>query len=88
MKSREDFLKKLRSDPLYQNALKAAKTPEEKKRIIATTEAFVSQFADVLAPLIQRAETDPLFREQMQRSIAEGDAVVTDVELETSGSQG
>lgn len=88
MRTKEDFIKRLRSDPLYQSALKAAKTDEERRRIIATTEAFVGQFAGVLAPLIQRAEVDPAFRVQLQRSLVMGKEVVSQVEPVPSGSQG
>jgi hypothetical protein len=85
---KEDFLKTLRNDPLYQSALKSAKTDEERKRVIAITEDFVGQFADVLGPLINRAENDPVFREQMKRSLVEDEGVITDVESVASGSQG
>lgn len=88
MKTREDVLKQLRSDPLYKSALKAAKTDEERRRIIATTEAFVGQFADALLPIINKAESDPLFREQLQRSLVSGEDVVSQVEPVPSGSQG
>lgn len=85
--NKEDILKALRADPLYQSALKAAKTDEERRRVIATTEGFVGQFADVLVPLIQRAEADPAFRTQLQRSLVTGEEVVSDVEPIASGSQ-
>lgn len=88
MKTREDVIKQLRADPLYKSALKAAKTPEERRRIIATTESFVGQFADALLPLIQRASTDPLFREQLQRSLVANEDVVSLAEPDRSGSQG
>lgn len=84
---KEDILKALRADPLYQSALKSAKTDEERRRVIAVTEGFVGQFADVLAPLIQRAEADPAFRTQLQRSLVTGEEVVSDVEPIASGSQ-
>lgn len=88
MRTREDFLKRLRSSPLYQSALKTAKTPEERKRVIALTEQFVSQFADVLGPMIAKAEDDPAYREQLRRSVAAGEDVVTSEDKIPSGSQG
>lgn len=88
MRSKEDFLKRLRSDPLFQSALKAAKTPEERRRVIAITEAFVGQFAEVLAPMIQKAESDPSYRDLLRRSLVAGEEVVTDQETAASGSQG
>ena len=88
MKTKEDIIKRLRSDPLYQSALKSAKTDDERRRVIALTEGFVGQFAEVLGPFIQRVEDDPVFAERLKRSLATGEEIVSDVEPNVSGSQG
>jgi hypothetical protein len=85
---KEDFIKQLRSDPLYQSALKSAKTDAERKHVIEVTEGFVEQFAAVLGPLIEKVEKDPAFAEQLRRSIATGEEIVSDVDPDVSGSQG
>lgn len=84
---KEDLIKQLRNDPLYQSALKSAKTDTERKHIIAVTEGFVEQFAVVLGPLFEKVEHDPSFAERLRRSLATGEEIVSDVEPAVSGSQ-
>lgn len=67
-----DFLKRLRDNPLYQSALKSV-DPEQAKRISEMTERFLSQAVDGLIPLINQAK-DPA-------------APVINIEPETSGSK-
>jgi hypothetical protein len=86
MKSREDVLKRLRADPMYRRALEKAKDEKERKAIIAFTEDFVTSFADVLLPLAQQAQKDPVLRERLARSLVEGREVLSDSVPETSGS--
>lgn len=86
MKTKEDFIKRLRNDPLYKSALKRAGNAEERKRIIAMTEAFVGRFADVLAPMIQRAQSDPKYASELREALRGSQQVVTDVVEHKSGS--
>lgn len=86
MKSREDVLKQLRASPMFRAALAKAKDEKERKAIIAITEDFVTSFADVLLPLAQRAQQDPVLRERLARSLVEGREVLSDSVPETSGS--
>ena len=88
MKTREDFIKKLREDGLYKQALAKAKDDKERAAIARIVENMVGTFADVLAPAIARAEKDPVFVEQLKRALVEGEQVVTAVEPEVSGSGG
>jgi len=87
MKKNVDFLKKLRDDPMYREALKSAKTDEERRRVIAVTEAFVSQFASVLEPLIDKVQSDPKFAEQLRQSLKGEDEIVSSKATPT-GSNG
>lgn len=77
MKKNVDFIKALRDDPMYREALKSAKTDEERRRVIAVTEAFVSQFASVLEPLINKVQSDPKFAEQLRQSLKGEDEIVS-----------
>lgn len=87
MRTKSDFIKRLRQSPTFKAALAAAKTPEEKATVAAAAEEFVSSFAEILAPLIERAQNDPEFAAQLGRQLAEQHGVVTS-EPAKSGSTG
>lgn len=89
MRTKEDFVKLLRNDPMYKSALKTAKTPEERKKIIQITEAFVEQYASILAPIISQVESDPKLKEQLRQSLDQSDDLLSDAGSEkTPDSQG
>lgn len=76
MMSRDDFIKRLRNDPLYRRALKLAPTDAERRRIIGTTEAVATQFFEALGPLGHHVRLDPSFGEKLQEALKRGAAVV------------
>lgn len=80
MNTKDDFLKLLRDDPMYRNALKMAKTDAERKQVIAATEEFVERFASVLVPAIQRAKSDPNYVNQLRLALQMNEHVVNDSE--------
>lgn len=86
MRKREDFIQRLHENAKFKHALEQARTEEERKAIAAATEKFVATFADILGPLIERAEQDPLFAEQLGRALSENQHVVTSSDPPKSGS--
>lgn len=88
MRNRSDFIKRLHESPRFKAALEMARTDEERKTIQAAAEQFVDSFASVLAPLIDRAENDPEFAEQLGRRLVDPQGVVTASDPALSGSTG
>jgi len=88
MKTRKDFIDGLHENEQFKRAMSMARTPAEKKMVADMVEGFVAGFADVLGPLIARAENDPVFAEQLGRSIIANKDVVSSNEPATSGSNG
>lgn len=90
MMSREEFIKRLRNDPLYRRALKLAQTDAERRRIIGTTEAVAAQFFEALGPLGTHLRQDQSFAEKLQEALKRGAAVVKerDGTSVVSGSSG
>lgn len=87
MKTRADFLKRLHEDEAYKGALAGARSDAERARVAQVVEGFVGSFADILGPLIVRAQQDPEFAKQLAKALSEGQRVVTG-EQSTSGSIG
>jgi hypothetical protein len=77
MKTREDFIKRLREDPSYREALGRARNAEERKAISRLVEEFVGNFAEVLAPAIAQAESDPDFAAKLGRALVEKQDVLS-----------
>jgi hypothetical protein len=69
MKTKEDFIKRLRGDRMYNLALKMASSDEERRRVIAITEGFVNKFASILAPMIAEVEKNPAYAEKIREAI-------------------
>ena len=87
MRSRQDFIKMLRSSPNYRAALGKARNSEERKLVSAVVEEFVGNFGELLGPLIERAQQDPAFAQQLGKAlINDNDVLSTDGP--TSGSAG
>ncbi len=90
MLTKQDLIKRLRNDPMYRDALKLAKTDEERRRIMATAEGFLSGFIDSLLPLANKIAQDPEFASQLQDSVRRGIEVIksdtNDIILTVSGS--
>lgn len=76
MKTKEDFINRLREDGLYKDALSKAKDDKERDEVARVVEGMVSKFAELLCPIISRAETDPIFVEQLKKAIVDGEQVV------------
>jgi hypothetical protein len=87
-RTKQDFLKRLYESDRYKQALAAARTPEERARLAGLVTEFVGSFADVLAPLIDRAQRDPAFAQQLGRAVMERQRVVTSSGPARSGSVG
>jgi len=86
MRNKEDFIKRLQQSDRFKSALAAARSPAEKAQVKALVEEFVSGFAEVLGPLIERAETDSEFAQQLGRSLVEQKVVLSTSDPVTSGS--
>ena len=78
MKTKDDFIKALRSDPQYLRALKMAKNAEERKKIIATVEGFVNNFTAVLIPVFEKVESDPKFASELRLALKNGGRVINE----------
>lgn len=50
--TKEDIIKKLRSDPMYRLAMASVKDDAAKLMISRTAEAFVSSFFDAMVPIL------------------------------------
>lgn len=81
METKDDFLARLRSDPLYKRALETAKDDATREKIRVAVEGFVSSYAEALVPIIQAAKNDPEYAQQLRQ-------VMTGVEPVVTGSSG
>jgi hypothetical protein len=87
MRSKEDLIKRMRSDPYYKRALTLARTDEERKRVIALAEQYASSIAEAVLPLIDSIKRDPALAQQLGLALAEGSSVISSSQA-TSGSTG
>ena len=85
MLSKKELIKRLRNDPMYRAALKMASSDADRRRIIATTEGFLSSFMDSLAPMATKVSQDPAYADKLRealrtpgRLISESDGNVID----------
>ena len=76
MRTKEAFIAKLRSDPLYKRALESAKSDEERKKIASMVEGFVSVFAGSLAPMIAEAQDNPTYASKLREALSSQPEVV------------
>ena len=74
-----DFINRLRNSEQYKRALAMARTPEERARVEASAEAFVSAFSSVLGPLIEAAQADTNTAIEMGQALVGQTVVVNDV---------
>jgi len=78
MITKETLIKRLRNNQMYRDALKMAKTDVERRKIIATTENFLSNLVEKLSPVFEKASNDPKFAEKLQEAINSSTNVITD----------
>lgn len=76
MLNKEDLIKRLRADPTYREALKMASNDDERRRIIATAEGFISGFVDSLLPGFSQISANSSLQEQLRQAIKLGARVV------------
>lgn len=88
MRTRSDFIQRLRESEKFKSALATAKDDDERKRLTAAAEQFVDSFASLLVPLIEKAENDPEFAMQLGRQLVERRGLVTASDPAMSGSNG
>lgn len=86
MRRKEDFIDRLHNADKFKAALAAARSEAERRMVKALVEEFVTSFAEVLAPLIDKAQTDPKFAQQLGRSISENSDVLSTSNSVISGS--
>ncbi len=55
-KSQRELIEKLRSDPMYKKSLGMAENDEQRKKIEAIVEGFVSRFASAVIPVLAAQE--------------------------------
>jgi hypothetical protein len=83
---KDEYLKRLREDPRYREALGRARTPEERKAISSLVEDFVGSAADILLPALDRVKNDPEFAKQLAKALHERQGVVKQSTTPVSGS--
>lgn len=88
MKTKEDFLNKLRSDSLYKVALSNAKDDEERVGIQNVVEQMVGDFGSAFESILYRIQNDPEFTEELRKAVISGDSVLSDRKNAHSGSSG
>ena len=88
MSGSDDFVKRLREDTQYKEAMGRARSPAERKMIAKFVEGFVGSVGAILGPAIEQARTDPEFAERLRKALNEGKDVLTDEGTEVSGSLG
>jgi len=86
MQSKADFIKRLHESESFKRAMSQTRTNGERKRVAAAAEEFISTIAEVVGPLLERLRDDPEFREQLARSLAERQGLVTGTDPVLSGS--
>jgi hypothetical protein len=74
--TKEELIKRLRNDPMYVTALKMARTDEERKKIIATTEGFLANFIDSLSPVFKQVSNDKNLTSHLQKVLNHNEQVV------------
>jgi len=77
MSEKIDFIKRLREHPKYREALGRARNAAERKAISNIIEGMVGDFATVLGPAIDMAQTDPEFGAKLTRALKERNDVVS-----------
>jgi len=78
MITREEMIKRLRKDPMYLAALKMAKTDEERRKIISTTESFLGNIIDSFVPAFKQISTDKTLVAKLQEAINAREPVITE----------
>jgi hypothetical protein len=62
MFNKDDLLKSLQNDPMYREALAMAKTDEEKTKIIASAEGFLTSFFESLIPIVENVNREEFIK--------------------------
>jgi hypothetical protein len=75
MFDRDELIKRLKADPTYRQALKIAGSDAERRKIIATTEGFLTTFFESLSPVIKMAQQDPTLANEIKEAINNGKVV-------------
>ncbi len=76
MLDKKILIQRLRTDPMYKEALRMAPNDMERRRIIATAESFISNFVDSLVPGIGQISASRNLQEQLQQALKHGAHVV------------
>jgi len=76
MLTKEELIKRLRNDPMYVAALKMARTDEERRKIIATTEGFLSNIVDSLSPAFRQISNDKNLASHLRKVLNPNELVV------------
>jgi hypothetical protein len=87
VRKKEDYVRRLREDPLYKVALARAENEEQAESIKKLTEAFVLRFGKAIEGLIDRVENEPGFKEKLRKAMIQRGKVVTSGS-KSSGSKG
>jgi hypothetical protein len=72
-----ELLKNVHANPLYQAALRSARSDAERQRIVQLVEGFVGDIAETLEPMIERARADSEFAQQLGQALVGQQRVVT-----------
>jgi len=86
MADRTDFVKRLRENPKYREALGRARNAAERKAISDTVEGIIRSFGDIMGPAIDQAQSDPEFAAKLARALQEHKDVLNRSQQPTSGS--
>lgn len=86
MKTKDDFINKLRNDALYKTALSNAKNDQERAEIGKVVEQMVGDFGSAFESILYRIQNDPEFTEELRKAVISGEIVVSEDETRPSGS--
>ena len=88
--TKEEFLRHLNSDKAYYSILKAASTPDEKKKVKSQVESFITTMFDALMPVFSMAAQDPEAMNKISEALKTGDGIIkeSDGSPIVSGSKG
>lgn len=77
LRDKKEFLRRLYESPAYRRALDAAPDDVSRRRVAAFATEFVSSFADVIAPMVARAQSDSAFVHELNMALVERRDIVT-----------
>lgn len=82
--AKKTLVDRLHNDDLYKLALGKASSDGERLAIEKIVDDFVGAFADALEPLVEQANNDPEFAQELERTLADTETLIK----QNTGSHG